>query len=247
VAVVVNPCNGSNGQKWYIGPNGELHNVGSAGYCADINQATFQGDGNGAQVVLQPCDDQVSQAPVAPASQLWGGVNTVCAGSRPLSYATCIGHLHNAEGQGKCLDVPGNHFYQLIDDQGHWNFLDASRTPVQLWDCEPQDEQHGYDYNQIWYQLNNGDGSWTYFVSGNQDYCLDSQGLQSPGSPVVVWSCNGGNNQKWTLGPAGQFESVGSPGYCADINQASFQGDGNGAQVVLEPCMGLGSALYPSY
>jgi hypothetical protein len=54
---------------------------------------------------------------------------------------------------------------------------------------------------------------------------------------VGVWPCNGGNNQKWTVDPSGlELQSVSSPGLCADIDQATFQGDGNGAQVVLEPC-----------
>jgi hypothetical protein len=76
------------------------------------------------------------------------------------------------------------------------NFMDATDTQVQLWDCEPNDAQHGYDYNQIWYEQYNGDGTWTFKVSGYVRFCLDSEGALSAGSPVVVWSCNGGNNQK---------------------------------------------------
>jgi hypothetical protein len=116
-------------------------------------------------------------------------------------------------------------------------FENPTPTQVQLWDCEPRDAQHGYGWNQMWFEQYNGDGTWSFKVTGAGRFCLDSEGSQSPGSPVVVWSCNGGNNQKWTLDPSGQqLQSVGSPGYCADIDPLTFQGDGNGAQVALEPC-----------
>jgi hypothetical protein len=242
--ITVEPCSGANSQKWFIGLNGELQNVATDGYCADIDQATFGGDGNGAQVVLKPCGAQGSPAPAALGSQTWLSINGtflgITSGGSPSrtvdgSYSD---HIHNLEAPSKCLDVPGSNFYFYTGFFDITNYLDASGTQVELFDCQPADAQHGFDHNQRWHQQDNGDLSWTYSVSGNQDFCLDSQGIQSSGSPVVVNPCNGGNAQKWYIGPAGQLESVGSAGYCADINQATFGGDGNGAQVVLEPCVG---------
>jgi hypothetical protein len=173
-------------------------------------------------------------------SQLWGAASGSCRTGSLDDGSVCIGHFHNSAAPSKCLDIPGSNFYTVtLGFLDLVNFVDATGTPVQLWDCEPGDAQHGYDYNQIWYEQHNGDGTWTFKVTGYVRYCLDSQGIQSAGSPVVVWSCNGGNNQKWTLDSTGQqLQSVGSPGYCADIDQSTFQGDGNGARVVLEPCAG---------
>jgi hypothetical protein len=234
-AIEVEPCSGATSQKWYIGPDGELESVDSAGYCADINQSTFQGDGNGAQVALEPCYAQTRTAPAALASQTWSSVYGTFLGITS-GGGRYVNHLHNAEAPAKCLDVPGSNFYSV--GFASLQELDASGTQVQLFDCEPADDTHDFDRNQIWNQQDNGDLSWTYFVTGAQNFCLDSQGSQSSGSAVVVNPCNGSNAQKWYIGPSGQLESVGSPGYCADINQATVQGDGNGAQVVLEPCAG---------
>jgi hypothetical protein len=235
-------------EQWTIGPNGELQSVGSPGYCMDIDQATFQGDGNGAQVVLEPCDTQGNPPPAAPAPAPAGSQNwfTVSGSNCTSLPGNCVGHFHNEAAQTKCLDIPGYRFYSVDVLAAYFQFLDASGAPLQLWDCQPNDAQHGYDDNQLWYQQNNGDGTWTYYATGAQNFCMDSQGLQSPGAPVVVNPCDGQDSQKWTYDSSGtQLQSVGSPYYCADINPASFQGDGNGAQVVLEPCLGVN--LYPSY
>jgi hypothetical protein len=236
--IKVEQCSGANSQKWFIGRNGELQNVATNGYCADIDQATLQGDGNGAQVVLKPCGVQTNPAPAAPGSQTWTSANGTFFGmtSGGGGYRD---HILNAAAPSKCLDVPGNHFYFVASDVlDIVDYLDASGTQVQLFDCQPADASHGFDHNQIWQQQDNGDLSWTYYVSGNQNFCLDSQNLQSSGSAVVVNLCNGGDAQKWYIGPSGQLESVASAGYCVDLNPATFQGDGNGVQVVLEPCTG---------
>jgi hypothetical protein len=162
-----------------------------------------------------------------------------------------IDRIHNLEAQPKCLDVPGYAFYNLgfVQNQGLVpTELDASGAQLQLYDCQPGDANHDFARNQIWNQQDNGDGSWTYFVTGAQNFCLASLGFRSDplgsqipniaGSPIEVEPCSGANSQKWTIGPNGELQSVDSVGYCADIDQAIFQGDGNGAQVVLEPCTG---------
>jgi hypothetical protein len=119
--------------------------------------------------------------------------------------------LHNSAAPSKCLDIPGyNFFYVASGALDIWNFVDASGTPVQLWDCEPADGQHANDTNQIWYEQNNGDGTWTFKVTGYVRYCLDAQNLGGYG--VDVNPCNGQAYQKWTLDPSGQqLQSVGAP------------------------------------
>jgi hypothetical protein len=177
-----------------------------------------------------------STAHAALASQQWFGVTGNVLGI-PSGGGSYIDHIHNVEAPNACLDVPGNRFFEYQASNTSIPELDASGTQVQLFDCEPADGPHDFDRNQIWNQQDNGDGTWTYFVTGAFPFCLDTLGIQnSAGSPVEVEHCNGANSQKWTIGPDGELESVDSQGYCADINQATFQGGGNGAQVALEPC-----------
>jgi hypothetical protein len=172
-------------------------------------------------------------------SQLWYAASGSCPEGSLDDGSVCIGHLHNSAAPSKCLDVPGYNFYSVtLGFLGLVSWLDPRGTTVQLWDCEPNDAQHGYDYNQIWYEQNNGDGSWTFKVAnGAGRFCLDAQNLTGYG--VDVNPCNGQAYQRWALDPGGQqFQNVGASDYCLDINPATFQGDGNGAQVVLEPCAG---------
>jgi hypothetical protein len=200
-------------------------------------------------------------ARAALASQEWAGVGGTFLGN-PSGGGSYINHIHNVEAPNACLDVPGSSFYTFNGVSDATSIGAASpnalqeQAPigaqVQLFDCEPQDVAHDFGRNQIWNQQDNGDGTWSYFVTGNflpaddgtnngtsTDYCLDSLGIQNTaGSPVEVETCNGANSQRWNIGPDGELQSVDSAGYCLDINQATFGSDGNGAKVVLEPCAG---------
>jgi hypothetical protein len=153
-----------------------------------------------------------------------------------------VGNIHTFIASDKCLDVPGGSFFTV--DQGGNGYAyggNASGTQVQLWDCEPQDPAHGYDANQQWYQSDNGDGTWGFYVVDGPDvygntvyYCLDAgRSNAGTGSPVKVKTCNGTSAQQWTIGPEGQVQSVGSPGACLDAPDFT---DSNGVRIVLGPC-----------
>ena len=70
-------------------------------------------------------------------------------------------------------------------------------------------------------------------VYGNK--CLDAgnQGT-ADGTQVVIWGCNGGANQKWTLNADGGITGVQS-GKCLDANAA---GTANGTRTILWTCHG---------
>ena len=51
---------------------------------------------------------------------------------------------------------------------------------------------------------------------------------------MIIWTCNGQNNQKWTLNANGSITGVGS-GLCLDVNGA---GTANGTAVILWTCNG---------
>jgi hypothetical protein len=61
--------------------------------------------------------------------------------------------------------------------------------------------------------------------------CLDVQGASgSNNAAVIVWSCNGGDNQKWIADREGRLRPLHAPNKCLDIAGA---GGGNGVQLVI--------------
>jgi O-glycosyl hydrolase len=63
--------------------------------------------------------------------------------------------------------------------------------------------------------------------------CLDANGQgTSPGTKVILWTCNGQNNQKWTLNTNGTITGTQS-GLCLDVTGAATA---NGSPVQLWTC-----------
>jgi hypothetical protein len=63
--------------------------------------------------------------------------------------------------------------------------------------------------------------------------CVDAQnGQTSPGTPAVIWTCDGRATQKWLKNPDGSISGSGS---CLDVNGA---GTANGTAVILWTCHG---------
>jgi hypothetical protein len=70
-------------------------------------------------------------------------------------------------------------------------------------------------------------------VYGNK--CLDARGRGTAnGTAVVIYDCNGGTNQQWTITGNGTITGVAS-GRCLDVAQNSTA---NGARVQLWDCTG---------
>ncbi|WP_182909857.1 ThuA domain-containing protein [Microbispora sp. H13382] len=64
--------------------------------------------------------------------------------------------------------------------------------------------------------------------------CLDVNGAsQSNGAQVLIWDCNGGNNQKWTSTSASELRVYGNK--CLDVNGG---GTANGTAVIIWDCNG---------
>ena len=65
--------------------------------------------------------------------------------------------------------------------------------------------------------------------------CLDASGRGTTnGTAVVIWDCNGQNNQQWNLNADGTLTGVQS-GLCLDANGA---GTANGTKIILWSCHG---------
>jgi hypothetical protein len=74
------------------------------------------------------------------------------------------------------------------------------------------------------------------FVNNASGLCLDITGAtMTNGTNVVLWYCNGENNQKWYLeAGSGQIHSLQDPRYCLD-NSSVFE---NGANIMIWSCYG---------
>lgn len=107
-------------------------------------------------------------------------------------------------GSGRCLDVPGA--------------STTDGTQLNLWDCNNRTNQQ-----------------WTYTaaselrVYGNK--CLDAAGTGN-GVKVQIYSCWGGDNQKWRLNSDGSIVGVQS-GLCLD---AAANSTANGTLIQLYSC-----------
>uniref|UniRef100_UPI00056678F4 RICIN domain-containing protein n=1 Tax=Streptomyces sp. NRRL B-3229 TaxID=1463836 RepID=UPI00056678F4 len=68
------------------------------------------------------------------------------------------------------------------------------------------------------------------------DKCLDAynQGT-TDGTRVIIWTCNGQNNQKWTVGSDGTIRNVNAAGLCLDTDRS---GTANGTALQLRTCNG---------
>ncbi|MFI2779355.1 endo-1,4-beta-xylanase [Streptomyces sp. ALB3] len=107
-------------------------------------------------------------------------------------------------GSGRCLDVPGS--------------TTADGTQISLWDCNNRT-------NQQWAHTDAGE----LRVFG--DKCLDAGGTGN-GARVQIYSCWGGDNQKWRLNSDGSIVGVQS-GLCLD---AVGNGTANGTLIQLYSC-----------
>ncbi|WP_030951563.1 RICIN domain-containing protein, partial [Streptomyces sp. NRRL S-481] len=65
--------------------------------------------------------------------------------------------------------------------------------------------------------------------------CLDASGRGTTnGTAVIIWDCNGQNNQQWNVNPDGTITGVQS-GLCLDANAG---GTANGTRTILWSCNG---------
>jgi hypothetical protein len=158
-------------------------------------------------------------APQANQEFFTGNGNWYLGGPAESALGLQIGHIWTPQAPGKCLnmDVSG----QVMD--GH-------NQTIILWDCNS-------DLNEQWDQIDNGDGSWTYYTYPAQGWYPAAQYMDShyggPRTLVNADNWDGSGDQRWTIGPASQLQSVGSPGQCLDD---STWGTANGNPMQLYYC-----------
>jgi Ricin-type beta-trefoil lectin domain len=117
------------------------------------------------------------------------------------------GSVHPVKGYGgKCLDDKGN--------------SSANRAEVVIWSCSGSDQAENWKYssNEL---VHNGK-------------CLNDQGNGGRGSKVILYSCNGGSNEKWSGLANGELKLKAHNGtLCLDDPGYSTK---NGTQLIVYSC-----------
>jgi hypothetical protein len=115
--------------------------------------------------------------------------------------------VHQIKGfGGKCVDDKGNSA--------------ANRAAVVIWSCRGTDQAESWKYSNSEF-VHNG-------------LCLNDKGNGGSGSKVILYSCNGGANEKWTAQANGELKLQAHGGtLCLDDPGFSTA---NGTQLIVYTC-----------
>ena len=118
-----------------------------------------------------------------------------------------IGPVHPIKGfDGKCVDDKGN--------------SSANRAAVVIWSCS------GGDPAEDW-RFANGE-----FIHNGK--CMNDKGNGGSGSSVILYTCNGGSNEKWAELANGELKLQAHGGtLCLDDPRSSTK---NGTQLIVYTC-----------
>src|SRR6201992_2601481 len=120
---------------------------------------------------------------------------------------------------------------------------------LSFWEVDGYDKPAGYAYSKIFNAITGSSGSGggsgggststTGAITGYGGLCLDDRGASTANfNPVQVYTCNGTNAQKWTVGSNGSLQTLGK---CLDVYAA---GTANGTTVDLYDCNGTGAQVW---
>ncbi len=115
--------------------------------------------------------------------------------------------MHPVVGfDGKCMDDKGN--------------SSANRAAIVIWSCSGSDQAENWKFS-------NGE-----FIHNNK--CLNDQGNAGSGGHVILYSCNGGSNEKWSELANGELKLKAHGGtLCVDDPRSSTK---NGTQLIVYTC-----------
>lgn len=137
------------------------------------------------------------------------------------------GNIHNFNAPGSmCLDADG------------WSLNGYHNAPVQLWNCWG-------GTNQWWTQVDNHDGTWSFYATRANDYydykwwltAFTNGGGIGSGTGVqaqaVITNWDDDAHQRWTIGRSGQLVNAYDDTECLD---AANWGTGNGTVIQTWTC-----------
>ncbi|WP_063757053.1 glycosyl hydrolase family 95 catalytic domain-containing protein [Lentzea aerocolonigenes] len=204
--VVVSDCTSAASQDWrYAEATNAL--VGKDGKCLDASGGS---SADGTSVIVWPCSGSANQKWSLQANGSITGIGGKC-----LDVATEV-------RLWTCTDSATQKWSTALVNPAARRCLDAAATSgsqVRIADCDRGTAQR--------WTLNGANGS----ITGNGGLCLDASGGSSAdGTSVIVWSCSGSPNQKWSLQANGSITGIG--GKCLDVT---------GTRVQLWSCNGSGA------
>jgi hypothetical protein len=133
---------------------------------------------------------------------------TATATATPTSTSPAAGSpVHPVKGfGGKCVDDNGN--------------SSANRAKVQIWNCSSTDQAENWTFSNGEFKHNGK--------------CLNDQGNGGIRSHVILWSCNGASNEKWSELANGELKLRSHGGtLCLDDPRSSTK---NGTQLIVYTC-----------
>jgi len=139
----------------------------------------------------------------------YNGTLTYTAAGSSSSSSGGSASVHPVKGYGgKCLDDKGN--------------SSANRAEVVIWNCSGSDQAENWKYSNDEF-VHNG-------------MCLNDKGSGGNGSKVILYSCNGGSNEKWSELANGELKLQAHGGtLCLDDPGYSKK---NGTQLIVYSCHG---------
>jgi Ricin-type beta-trefoil lectin domain len=133
-----------------------------------------------------------------------------------LDYApagsTTTSAVHPVKGfGGKCVDDKGN--------------SSANGAKVIIWSCSSSDQAENWTYSS------------DELIHGSK--CLNDKGDGGSGSKLILYTCNGGSNEKWSHLSNGELKLKAHNGtLCADDPRSSTT---NGTQLIVYTCKASGN------
>ena len=128
-------------------------------------------------------------------------------GPSPTPVTSSPGSVHPVIGfDGKCLDDRGN--------------SSSNRAQVVIWSCSGSDPAENWTFSS------------NEFIHNGK--CLNDQGNGGIRSKVILWTCNGASNEKWSELANGELKLQSHGGtLCLDDPRSSTS---NGTQLIVYTC-----------
>jgi len=148
-----------------------------------------------------------TSTPIICPTEFQATLSYTSASSPSPSPTSSSAAVHPVKGfDGKCLDDKGN--------------SSANRAEVVIWSCSGSDQAENWKYSSS-ELVHNGK-------------CLNDKGDGGSGSKVILYSCNGGSNEKWSELANGELKLQAHGGtLCLDDPRSSTA---NGTQLIVYTC-----------
>jgi hypothetical protein len=204
-------------------------NSGEVNMEVNVNWTVTCTEGNSSQSQEGATDDAETPltVPLSPLPPTAGGSCNVNAGvsipkpdpTAPIDYSgellytpasstsTSTASVHPIKGfGGKCVDDKGN--------------SSANRAEVLIWGCSSTDQAENWTFSDNELKHNS--------------MCLDDKANGGSGSKVILYTCSGASNQKWSELANGELKLQAHDGkYCLDDPRSSTT---NGTQLIIYSC-----------